>query len=223
MKNLNMNMNALNIFTDASVSGNYSAPGFILYDGYNPKCSFVKCLYNSTNNEGEAYAIKMAISYVATFGKHYNAINIFSDSMITVKGLREWIRNWIKNIEDGTMYSSSGDEVANQAILLDCIKMIVYYELPIRFYHIDGHKDCNKLKDITKYISDFRRDNNGININMQLATFLMSNNTKIDELTRSYLVDGKETAIDCKTDTLFQSMFPYNIDFEKYFKLIGEE
>ena len=93
--------NALNIFTDASViNRSISLPAYIMMNGKDNKeiTRYGMALENSTNNEGEAYAIKMAIQYCVspfmlnfmdcTYGERY--INIFSDSKITIFGLRDW-------------------------------------------------------------------------------------------------------------------------------------
>jgi len=218
-KSMVFTYDTLNIFTDASVDGIFSAPGYIAYYGNEPCHALSKWLLNSTNNEGEVYAIKMALLYAANFPQVKN-INIFSDSLITVNGLNDWIKNWIKNVRSGKMYSSSGMEVANQSIFLDCIKIITYYNINVRFYHVDGHKDCNNKRHVQKFMNDFQRDNH-INLDMAFAMFLMKCNSDIDRFTRDQLLIGKKVALDCKRDYLFKSVYSDNIDFEKYFKLIG--
>lgn len=220
--------NALNIFTDASViNKTISIPAYVAIDGieYNEIGPFGKALANSTNNEGEVYAIKMALEPCTNsrilrlmerkYGGRY--INIFSDSKITVYGLREWYTSWVKNMRDGILISSSGQPVANQQVYISIIKMICYYGLQVNFYHVSGHVNYSNKQEIFKSMEDFKKFNYGISITPQFATELAILNDRIDKFSRTVPLDNP---IDIKTNQIFTPIIDQNFDVNKYTSLI---
>lgn len=118
---------------------------------------------NATNNSGEIMAIRKAVEYAI----HYQTINklnpeqliinIFSDSKISLFGLREWCFNWENNQnEHGILYGSGNNPVSNQEEFKNIIRMISDLSLyaKIRFFHQRGHV---KIKDYlnTSQIREF--------------------------------------------------------------------
>ena len=220
--------NALNIFTDASViNRSISLPAFIMLDGKENKevNHYGMALANSTNNEGEVYAIKLAIQSCLNpfilnmmdiyYGGRY--INIFSDSKITVLGLREWYASWIKNKRNGILVSSSGTPVANQEIFIYIMKMIHDYDLKVNFYHVSGHVNVHNSKQLFTMIQDFRKFNYDIRISYEFAAFISDMNNKIDNFTRSIYLGNP---IDIKTNEIFKASIEENFDVNKYTNLI---
>lgn len=220
--------NALNIFTDASViNRSISLPAFIMLDGKENKevNNYGMALANSTNNEGEVYAIKLAIQSCLNpfilnmmdiyYGGRY--INIFSDSKITVLGLREWYASWIKNKRNGILVSSSGTPVANQEIFIYIMKMIHDYDLKVNFYHVSGHVNVYNSKQLFTMIQDFRKFNYDIRISYEFAAFISDMNNKIDNFTRSIYLGNP---IDIKTNEIFKASIEENFDVNKYNSLI---
>lgn len=97
---------------------------------------------DATNNSAEILAIWIGIVEALKLRKIYpNAIfRLFSDSKISLYGLRDWMKNWIKNIdENGVLISSSGKPVMNQQRFIEIYNLIVENNLHIEFYHQRGH------------------------------------------------------------------------------------
>ena len=219
---------AINFFTDASiVNKNISLPAYIAIEGMT-YYELVPCgmaLANSTNNEGEVYAIKMAIqacidpiilaSMDANYGGRY--INIFSDSKITVFGLREWYASWIKNKRNGILVSSSGTPVANQEIYISIMRMIHDYDLKVNFYHVSGHVNYSNKKEIYKSMEDFKKFNYGISISPIFAGELAILNDRIDKFSRTISLNNP---IDIKTNEIFKASIEENFSVDKYTNLI---
>lgn len=177
----------VNIFCDASIKAvngiTYGCPGcaVVTSDGsIISKDSTI--LVESTNNESEIYAILMA-TVANIYYKHYERVNIFSDSRISVMGLRDWMRSWIKKSKNGILMSTSG-EVANQQIFLHVLNLILNNLDEYHLYHIDGH--CKSPKDITAAMNDFNKFNN-VSITYPEAVYLCGFNNQIDEYTGKVL------------------------------------
>lgn len=171
--------NVLNIFTDASM---YSGK----YKGYSVGCAGVElataaCRYDvsnnlyqngyipnyvitldTTNNNSELIAIRQGILFAIANKDRFNEINLFSDSLISVKALREWIEGWFyKSLkksqnENITLTTASGAPVANQDIIKNIVALIYYNNLSINIYHQRGH--CSNDLDTVK--KDFIKMNN---------------------------------------------------------------
>lgn len=187
------NNHVLNIFTDASI---YKT------DKYMNACSgaIIVCndtiienatlpLYSATNNRGELTAILLGLTIAM---KHINPnimrIQLFSDSKISIFGLREWIYNWIHNSCNGVLMSTSG-EVKNQDLILLILNMISNSQIPIVLYHVRGHHNENKYQDIINFKRSFTNENHlGSNIiEDRLCKYLIKYNNMVDELSRTNL------------------------------------
>lgn len=237
--NMIFNDYTLNVFTDASVTKRngitYSAPGYYAVIGTNVEnaniiyqdCIVIK---NSTNNEGEIYAIYMALQKILDIlklNKNIKYVNLYSDSKISVLGLRSWIYGWIKHAKDGYLYNSSGDLVSNQSIFMSCIYLILDNKLNINILHVNGHGNINNKDNIIKYRDSFK-DVNKIKpyIGIDFAKILMNYNNYIDDYTRTSLLNFLNNNIvvnsmDYKNDTLvFQT---YNKNIYGYSKLLNKQ
>lgn len=180
----------LNIFTDASM---YPYE----YKGYKIGCSGVELamsykemdintsLYptgyipnyvvtlDTTNNNSELIAIRQGVLFAIANKDKFQEINLFSDSLISIKGLTEWIDGWFyKTLKSRdpyfTLITSSNTPVANQDLIKNIIALIYYNNLRINFYHQRGHcsndlklakRDFIKYNNITGIVKDsFIRD-----------------------------------------------------------------
>lgn len=226
---------SLNFFTDASIQKELdgsitSCSGCIGYYGTdeNPIYKNTEVLFNSTNNQAEIFAIYMAIIGIIHLICERNIsvshINIFSDSLISVNGLRNWITGWVKNSKNNELYSSSGQLVANQSIFLNCIYAILGYNLKINIYHVHGHKSQNIDKEVQLFKHDFEKLNDleGNSISIALAKRLIKENDIIDNLTRSTLYIGSWSGygIDLNSSLMKPIYSQRFLDIEKYLKLI---
>ncbi len=188
--------NTLCIFTDASctqVSKNtIVCPGYIMtYGNQIYGRSGYQILTHSTNNRGELYAILMGISDMIISIHHINPekIILFSDSRISVLGIREWIYDWFKNINDGKLYSNSGKLVANQDIILQIVNLIQSNQIRINILHTKGHQKFIKIPTV-EYVNTFKDINKvpyNIDFDVEFYKFIMYFNNEIDHYTRSKL------------------------------------
>mgnify|MGYP002521285989 CR=1 FL=1 len=187
----------LNIFTDASIkrirneNSFIGCPGIISYLGYQSLCKRLEMINFSTNNESEIRAIQMAVEYIyecIPMLPFIKRINIFSDSRISVYGLREWYKNWFNNFKNGELYGSSG-KVKNQKYFIFIIKAIEQLGIPINIYHLRGHMEN---KPAYEFITSFYKENHiaGYHgqMNYELKNYLVHGNDEIDKETG--VVDG---------------------------------
>jgi len=189
------NKNTLNIFTDASISkiGNETVgcSGCIATttDNYG-KSIIVDEFYfinrDTTNNDSELKAIHAGIYKAIQYRNNYKQINLFSDSLVSVKGLKEWIFNWINNMKLGVLYGSSG-EVKNQELIKSIISDIITSQLQIKIYHQKGHIKINDYDDLLKAQRIFLRENN-ITAPLELIKDLCYYNDIVDNTSRQRLL-----------------------------------
>ena len=225
----------LNIFTDASIkririeNSFIGCPGMVAYIGYRELNKRLEIMQHSTNNESEIRAIQMAIEYVYEYIPiipYIKRINIFSDSKISVYGLREWYKNWFMNIKNGELYGSSG-KVKNQKYFIFIIKAIEQLGLPINIYHLRGHM----LNKQWQFVDSFYKENHIVGYNgkmdIRLRDYLIHGNDEIDKETG--IIDTLDTlniSIPYKKDKLINP-FIYtdlinSIDLKKYENLISK-
>lgn len=220
-----INNRTLNIFTDASISKyngiTTGCAGAEYYMGGTYLYSDTKVLFNTTNNQSELMSILLGV-YGAMQNRHFvDTINLFSDSKISVYGLREWIFSWIHNSWDGVMYNSSGQVVANQGLILSIIDTITRNRLKINIFHIRGHKNCDSAKDIDEFRRSFIKENhlpNGTTIDTILLQFLMAGNDNIDKYSRQKLYDKEY--MDLLYSHVKDNVQPFTIDPRVYMNMI---
>lgn len=185
--------NTLSVFTDASIfkadSETYiGAPGFATVYQHRIVNSGVNIMYKSTNNNSEIAAIHMGILELLKYKNSYRTLNLFSDSRISIMGMREWIFKWVnnKNPSTGRLYSSSGTEVANQELFLHTMKLIVTNMLSVNLYHQRGHINFTEKGEVMRAMHDFETSN-GFTISYDLAVELCRYNDFVDNYTRDTL------------------------------------
>lgn len=119
---------------------------------------------NGTNNSGEAAGVALGISKAIEWYKRIMLmdpdakyrINVFSDSLITVKGIKEWIFGWMNNYKDGLLKSNAGKIVANQYFFKYIYNIILLNPgVQIHLYHQEGHV----IDDFNNILPGFRKNN----------------------------------------------------------------
>lgn len=103
---------------------------------------------NATNNSSEILAIWTGVVEALKLRNSFPGaiFRLFSDSKISLYGLRDWIKNWISNMsEDGTLITSSGGPVINQQRFIEVFNLIVENNLRIELYHQRGHVTDGKI------------------------------------------------------------------------------
>lgn len=136
---------SINVFTDASIitinGTSVSCSGYaIVCNGQITEANF-RILYDSSNNFGEIYALFMGIeAAIQSASDNRCRINIISDSLISVCGLRDGIFAWYKRLnKKSVMTSSSKKPIAYQYIYKRIVKAIVASGVPVYIYHQLGH------------------------------------------------------------------------------------
>jgi ribonuclease HI len=184
--------NALNCFTDASTTKGSdgivsSCAGYVLTYHGEVIDRGERILYNSTNNEGELYAILMGVKALLSYSYMDTFLNLFSDSRISIEGLRSWCINWSKSQDkNGILYGTNGKEVANQKIIKYIIHTIYYSKIHMQLFCQLVHINTCKVDDMTRSISYFLNCN-GVKISNDIAVQISGFNNMVDNNTRKYL------------------------------------
>ena len=140
------NENTLNIFSDASMFSQLGCYGVVAVVKDNIIDSTYRLVSNTTSNNSEIKGIRAALDLALKYKDRFQFINIFSDSLISVNGLRDYIYNWKYNKNDGLLYSTAKKPVANQEIFIEAHRILNILEAApciIHLYHQAGHVDKN--------------------------------------------------------------------------------
>lgn len=201
-----MNFNVFDIYTDASIDlqKKVGCAGALVV---NRKTNEIKneifaLRYNATNNLCEIIAIWLgiyqAIGLLNTEQEAFH-VNLFSDSQISLFGMREWIPGWIRNRKGDTMISSTG-VVANQEWFRDAYHAILGSGLKIKLFHQKGHVDVNSPKSLYIAEKTFRTSNvNSLHMINITPQTISNYNNKVDEDTRSIVHAVCDMGIDPRT------------------------
>lgn len=153
---------------------------------------------NATNNSAEILAIWVGVIEAIKIKHRYpNAVfRLFSDSKISLYGLRDWMKNWIARMNpDGVLIASNGQPVMNQERFIDIFNLIVENNLHIELYHQRGHvKDRNMSSKLAR--AHFIKANKVPPENLGLDIEYISDcNDIIDNLTRQAIREYLETGV----------------------------
>ena len=187
------NTRTLNIFSDASIvskkdgfDGCYGAVAVVMDDIIDKTFRQVS---DTTVNNCEVKGLRAAIDIACKYKDQFDYINIFSDSQISIFGLRDYIFKWKYNIHDHLLYTSSGKPAVNQEIFIECHNMLLYSGLynKINLIHQSGHVD-NRYSSLNQAACTFRKAN-GVNgkIDLNFIRYISTYNTYVDQTSRSIL------------------------------------
>jgi len=158
------NNHNLNIFTDASVK-NKSRNIFDVCYGAVAVCNddiideVFRINTNSTVNEGEAKGILYGLFLALKYRERFKVINIFSDSLISVNNINIGVYKWY-SIDEQLCRTNGDPVVKNSSVYLQILDIISRNNLRVNIYHIKGHINPNKQKDLYKGITTFIKSNN---------------------------------------------------------------
>lgn len=216
--------NVLNIFTDASImplnikntwDGCSGAISVIDEDKqeYDKRVVIIR---QCTNNIAELTAIELGVDMAIDNVGKFHRINLFSDSKISVLGLREWIWTWMQSARDMRhMTTSSGTPVKNLNIILNIINKISMIDPNLsqfNIYHCKGHAlGKGELIQRTFY------EVNKLKISIEDALDLGKYNDIVDNLTRDTLYYYPEGGIEMSVVPF--AIHPMNMDLYK--EIIG--
>jgi ribonuclease HI len=185
------NMKTLCVFCDASTTpGNtevIGAPGAIAVTvGIDGNTALIDSSYMllrmSTNNESEMTAIQLGVNLCSKYKNNFDSFLVFSDSQISIFGLREWLPTWVKYSRKGELKNQTGKSIANQEIMKSIVITIVNRRLKIRFFHQKGHAH-NKVENT---VVTFANSNNLL-ITPELGLELSNWNDFVDRFTGEVL------------------------------------
>lgn len=189
------NESTLNIFCDASIARSGSSYngcyGVVAVCMDDMLFSDFRLVSDTTNNNSEIKAIRAALSVANRFKTQFKQINIFSDSQISVYGLKYYIYNWKYNVNQKTLVSSSDKPVVNQEVFIEAHNMIVELEkyecCIISLYHQPGHIGTD-YDSIIKASDVFCKSNNiRGNIDLNSIRYIGVYNNYVDNMSRSLL------------------------------------
>ena len=189
------NKDTLNIFCDASIfgrTGNFTGCYGVIAvvkDDIIDTC--YRLVSNTTNNNSEVKGLRAAISMANKWKNQFKYINIFSDSQISINGLKDYIYRWKFNPKDNKLYTSSGTPAANQSVFIECHYMMLELESIansiIRIFHQSGHVD-NAYNSIKQAAVVFSKANNiAGNIDLNFIRYISTYNNYVDQTSRSLL------------------------------------
>lgn len=190
------NDNTINIFCDASVRNKGKTSYDICYGVVAVQKDTIldsefRIATDSTNNEGEIKGLRSALSMAAKFVDSFQFVNIFSDSKISIIGLREYIYNWKYDPSIRGLRTRSGSIVSNQSIFIECYQMLSHidqlYPEKIQLFHQRGHINTN-IDDLLKAQQSFGSENHITGkIDLNLTRYLSTWNDYVDNTSRSVL------------------------------------
>lgn len=182
--------NILNIFCDASIrprgkqkDGCYGAIAIhndTIIDEIYRICS------DTTNNNAEIKAIRAGVILAAKYRNQFAVINIFSDSQISILGIRDRYKTWICG-KDGLLYGYGDTPIKSQEIYIEINQIIKDNSLIINFWHQKGHVK-NNFKSLKEAEHVFIASN-GLrqSVDINLIRYISDYNNEVDQKSRSIL------------------------------------
>nr|DAI13048.1 MAG TPA: RNAseH-like protein [Caudoviricetes sp.] len=181
------NKDSIAVFVDASVNveRNTACSGAVIVDeNFDTKYTDV-VLSEATNVKGELVAIKIGIE--EGLKTHRKIINLFSDSEISVKSLKEWLFKWEKKgRHKKILLNSNGEEAVHSAIIMEIVEMIVKNShVNINIFHQKGHIGSSSYP--YSKIKRLFHNNNGFIIDDNFIDIMKTYNDMVDHYTKNSL------------------------------------
>lgn len=216
------NPNTLNIFTDASITkrpygydGCYSALAVVeesLLD------NIIRVSSDSTNNNSEIKGILAGVNLAIKYQHIFPVINIFSDSQLSIFGIRDRLVKWDWDIINQKLYTKSDTPVQSQDIYLELAYLILQYNLNVNFFHQKGHV-TNKNNDLVKAKYVFEVSNGFTRVDINIIRYISRWNDIADNISRETLLKTSKN-LSFKDAITF---YPQYIDFEQYEQLMKND
>jgi len=220
-----INEYTLNIFTDASftkVQGrDYTCGGAVVTINGSIVDIEYRIYNDSTSNYGELEALSLGVGLASKWRNRVNCINIFSDSQVSVFGIRDRIHNWTLG-KDGKLHGYGGTVIKNQDLFVEMVYIITRNQLPINFYHQKGHVSVNNYDSLNNAIHVFC-SSNGIReqVDINLIKFITDMNNYVDKYTRKKL-HTEELNVSIKPAFHFTPMDGFDMTREYFSNLTNQ-
>lgn len=180
--------NGINCYTDASTmrvnDTMMSSAGYMIIADGKVINSQYTIIDHVDNSYGELYALFMGIKAVLKYSYRNRPINIFSDSMVSVDGLKTDVFRWHR--ESGTLLAGSGGKISYQNVYSHIIHEVVNHHMKINIYHIMSHMNLRYKEERDRFRTCF----NGINmkdIGDDTIDELVHYNSLVDEMVKHSL------------------------------------
>lgn len=224
-KNEIFNRNTLNIFTDASVKVGDRPVACTGYQSYiNTSIVDTNTQYVETSSPdiAELNAIKMGILSairIKNSNPKVTSINLFSDSRNCILWLKEI--TWFNSTSSGVLKIPKNIYKEHKIYLLDIVDLIILNRLEINLYYIKGHYNRD---DLTKFKNSFVRINElSFTITDDLAALIVKNNTVVDNMVYTKLMDIPENRIQRTYPQVTTNRFNLIINADDYKTLINKK
>ena len=127
-----------NLSKDKNIAIGVTAPAVCIYNGTNLIDQTFNILHNTTTQQGELNAILLGVmkSY---FYRNYKHIRLFSDSQVSIFGIRDRIFKWVRLTNEGQNILGDNGTIKNQDYIMDIIYYILSNNIPLELYHVKGH------------------------------------------------------------------------------------
>lgn len=184
------NPHTLNIFTDASIRkrgyGYDGCYGAIAVDDDHIIDQIYRISSETTNNNAEIKGLRAGVFLALKYKNQFKIINIFSDSEISIRGIRDRIVNWKIN-DSGILVGKTGP-IANQDIYLEIVYLMLRHNLRVNFLHQKGHvtNHINSLYNAQHVFSASNMIRGRVDLN--LIRYISNWNNIVDKTSRSILL-----------------------------------
>ena len=192
------NEHTLNIFTDASLRKDpdpdltATCAAAMAFVGDNIIDRQYRIFVGETSNLGEIKAIRLGVELALIHRYNFSSINLFSDSQISIFGVRDRVFNW--RIIGDQFVGYANKVIKNQTEFLDVINLITYNNLYINLYHQKGHVNASDIKSVLYARSTFFESNRPFgatqtNTDIQFIKYISICNDMVDHYSRDMLYD----------------------------------
>lgn len=194
MSNLILNPWTVNIFCDCSTNSKFEAItntcyGAVAFNQNTILETEYRILTDKTSNYGELKAINLGIRMANFIRKNYsfNHFNIFSDSHVSVFGMRDFCKKWVMS-DNGLYKQSTHQLIASQNVYIDSLNIVVDNDLPISIWHQKGHVNINDPNSLQLAKEMFIQSNiSSADIDDDFIRYISIGNGYVDDNSRKFL------------------------------------
>lgn len=209
-----------NMSKDKNIAIGVTAPAICIYIGTKLVYQDFYILHNSTTQQGELYAILLGImkSY---FYRNFKHIRLFSDSQVSIFGIRDRIFKWVRQTNEGKNILGDNGFIKNQDYIMDIVYYILSNDTPIELYHVKGH--VKKSYEDAIYARKVFKSSNNINeyVDDALIYMISNYNNFVDKYSTDMLYKNITNPI-YFTDNLKPVLYIgyANFNTDQYYKLV---
>ena len=186
----------LNIFSDASIikprkNIYYGCYGAVAVSENKIIDSSYQVCADTTSNDSEIRGVRSAVSLAVKYKHKFPIINIFSDSQISLFGVRERCFNWTEN--NGVLYGyDNKTPIKNQSVFIEVMRIIVENNMQVYYFHQKGHVNIRKKKSLNEALHVFLASNQlREDVDIEFIKYISYYNDIVDNESRRILKQTK--------------------------------